>query len=113
MSWSGDIPTNWHLISIPSYIDGALIDVEFKCNKCGRKLIAEGIEIPLFGMGENKEESRRWGDNVVVECKCGDIYNLVADNTIAGWMVEFEENPPATFRYKIRKIFRDSEEDEV
>jgi len=114
MSWSMEISTQIHVVYNPSYPDGALIDVAFECGKCSRKLIAEGVEIPNFGIGDSEEESRRWGDSVTVECKCGLEYDVVAHNSIAGWMVEFEgEKPPETFRYKEIKIFGESKEEDL
>lgn len=113
MSWSKDIPLKWDIIHIPTYPDGAIIDVKFECGKCGRKLLAEGVEIPSpFYGGNSESESRRWGDRVPVECDCGAEYEVGADNTIVGWGINFEgEKLPKTFRYKEYRVSGEPEED--
>lgn len=111
MSWSKDIPTEWDYVQIPMFPDGAELDVEFKCAKCGRTLLTD-VDLPAWGIGDNEEESRRWGDGATVECECGETYELVADNSIAGWDVNFEEGEePKTFRYKVTKDHGEPEED--
>lgn len=114
MSWSKQISTDYHVIQLPSYPDGALIDVEFQCGNCGQTLEV-CVEIPqFFAGGDTEAESRRWGDREPVECECGESYEVSADNSIAGWMVEFEsEKPPKTFRYRVRKYYGEPEEDET
>jgi len=114
LSWSDEIPLEWDYIASPSYPDGAVIDVEFKCGKCGKTLLAEGVEIPsFFGAGDTTEESRRWGDTVNVECKCGAEYEVVADNSISGWDANFEgKKLPKTFRYKVYEIYGEPAEEE-
>lgn len=101
MSWSDEIPLEWDYIG-SSYPDGSVIDVQFKCGKCGRTLLAEGLDIPSpFYGGDTAEKSRKWGDRVNVECECGVEYEVGADNSIVGWDVNFEgEKLPKTFRYK-------------
>lgn len=115
MSWSKDIPLELDIIHIPTYPDGAIIDVEFKCGKCGKTLLAEGVEIPRpFYGGDTEGESRRWGDRVTVECDCGAEYEVGADNSTVGWDVNFEdEKLPKTFRYKIYKIHGEEPEEEI
>ena len=64
LSWSEEIPLEWDYIGSPIYPDGALIDVKFKCGKCGQEMLAEGVEIPPIGIGDSTDETRRWGDAV-------------------------------------------------
>ena len=60
MSWSEDISVEEvDYIHIPAYPDGALIDVKFKCGKCGREILAEGVDIPMIGIGDKEDETRR------------------------------------------------------
>ncbi len=118
MSWSKEIPLEWDLIQIPTYPDGAIIDVEFKCGECGRKLLAEGLDIPRFGFGDTESETRRWGDTVTVECECGATFDVVADNSIAGWDVNIEgesgrEKLPKTFRYKVYEDLGEPPEEDL
>jgi len=113
LSWSKNISLEWDYVSVPSYPDGAIIDVEFKCGKCGAILLAEGLDIPRpnYG-GDTADESRRWGDTVNVECECGAEYEVVVDNSIAGWDVNIEgEELPKTFRYKEYRVHGEPEEE--
>ena len=114
MSWSRDIPLEWDYIGGDAYPDGAVIDIEFKCGKCGRILLAEGVDIPRVGIGETTEETRRWGDTVNVECECGAEYEVVVDNSISGWDANIEgEKLPKTFRYQLYKDYGEPVEEEL
>lgn len=112
MAWSKGIPLEWDYIAVPSYPDGAIIDVQFKCGRCGQTLLAEGLDIPSpFYGGDTVADSSRWGDTVNVECECGAEYEVVADNSTAGWDVNIEgEKLPKTFRYKEYKVIGEPEE---
>jgi len=112
LSWSKGIPLELDYIYVPSYPDGAVIDVQFECGKCGRTLDAEGLDIPSpFYGGDTTEDSRRWGDTSNVLCECGAEYDVVVDNSISGWDVNIEgEKLPKTFRYKEYKVIGEPEE---
>lgn len=69
-------------------------------NVIGHCLQKAWASSPFYG-GDTAEKSRKWGDRVNVECECGAEYEVGADNSIAGWDVNFEgEKLPKTFKYK-------------
>jgi hypothetical protein len=104
MSWSHDIPLVWEHV-FPPFPDGAVVAVKFKCGKCNNVLQAKRVKIPEPPLvGDAGEKSKRCGDTTEVECECGEKYDVVADNSVAGWDINFEgEKLPKTFKFKISK----------
>jgi hypothetical protein len=104
MTWSNDISTEFHFIKSPLIPEGANIDVEFTCPKCEQQLKVDSLQVPRIGAGDTESKSSRWGQTQTVESLCGESYDVTANNSIAGWMLEFENNNglrPKTFRFKI------------
>jgi hypothetical protein len=106
MSWSYDIPLVWESV-FPSFPDGAVVDIKFKCGKCKSVLQVRRVKIPEPPpRGDAAVKSKTEGDIKEVECECGEKYDVVGDNSVDGWDINFEgKKLPKTFKFKVVKKF--------
>jgi hypothetical protein len=100
LAWSKDVTKEYPIKNFPY---GAVMDVRFNCLKCGRELEVCSLSV---GMRDTEDKRRNWEPTERVECFCSETYCVIAENSIAGWLVKFEnihDLAPKTFQYRITR----------
>jgi hypothetical protein len=107
LTWSKDFPSGTIIKGFLYIFNGAEVDVLFKCPKCEQELEVDCLEIPDIASYID-DESNIWGPTERIECFCGETYYVIAENSITGWKVEFENVhglTPRTFLYRIMRYY--------
>lgn len=87
--------------AFPVWLEGGLVNVLFRCRRCGTPIEVEFLEVPEPWFGAESAHDSRTFNTEISECPtCYATHEVTADNTLMGWDIDIL---PWTDGKKIRK----------